>query len=122
MKQYLFNVGPDMVGRLESFKQLKDGWYNGSGFAPNLEKLESVIANLRRFPADLPNPFVFPTVEGGILLEWADDGRTSVETRFEQMSGDFMTDVKGQMVECIFDLRAEKGWTDLFNFLKTVFQ
>lgn len=111
-----------MIGRLEEFKLLKDGWHDGSGYAPEKEKLEAVITNLRLYPVDLPKPFIYPTVEGGILLEWADDGRTTVEVRFEQMSGDFVTDSKGQVVECIFDLRAEKGWTDLFNFLKTVFQ
>ena len=76
-------VGPcEPLGRvLRDLLQLRDGWHDGHGSALDLAAVEWV----RDFAADLPEEWlrnfsVFPTLEGGALVERQVDGnRWSVE-------------------------------------------
>ena len=67
--------------RLEEFKTLQDGWADGVqpasdwgdgyGVAPSAEGLDWLAdAFAARYSDDLPKPYVCPTPEGGVLLEW----------------------------------------------------
>ena len=58
--------------RLESFKELKDGWTPDlSSVAPDhagMDWLADVFE--KNYPDDAPTPYTFPTGDGSIVLEW----------------------------------------------------
>lgn len=57
--------------RIQELSQLSHGWYNGEGLAPDhlaLEKLDRTFAE--RYDRRLPEPLLYPTQEGNVLLEW----------------------------------------------------
>ncbi len=62
----------DVTLRLEEIADLKDGWLDGKGIAPNPEKLHWLAKAFdNSFKADLPLPHLYPTPEGGIQAEWS---------------------------------------------------
>lgn len=61
----------DIAARLDEFRLLRNGWLNGKGLAPSevgLDWLTGQIESL--YPEELPTPFLYPTAEGGIQVEW----------------------------------------------------
>jgi hypothetical protein len=62
----------DVTLRLEEIADLKDGWLDGKGIAPNPEKLRWLAKAFdNSFKADLPLPHLYPTPEGNIQAEWS---------------------------------------------------
>ncbi|WP_275288329.1 hypothetical protein [Halomonas elongata] len=58
--------------QLEELKNLRDFWLDGKGLAPcksGLDWLISCFSNL--YEDDLPQPYVYPTPEGGVQVEWS---------------------------------------------------
>ncbi|CAN0411642.1 unnamed protein product, partial [Phaeothamnion confervicola] len=61
----------DIVFRLKEFKTLKDGWLDGVGVAPRQEGLDWLAQRLlKTYPQSLPIPYIYPTPEAGVQLEW----------------------------------------------------
>lgn len=61
----------DIGTRIEELKQLEHGWLDGMGLAPLHDGLDWLADSFERdFPADLPQPFLYPTPEGGVRAEW----------------------------------------------------
>ena len=64
--------------QIDQLSQLKDGWYRMHGIKGEMID-ERVIQCARRFfeqyalAAQIPAPFIFPTPEGGMRLEWIND-------------------------------------------------
>ena len=62
----------DIRGRLDELRRLEDGWLDGVGIAPGSDELEWLAAGFdRHYPDDLPLPYLYPTVEGGVRAEWS---------------------------------------------------
>ncbi len=62
----------DVRARLEELQNLKDGWLDGQGVAPSRMGLDWFAKTIgANYPADLPRPFIYPTAEGGLQLEWS---------------------------------------------------
>lgn len=62
----------DVPARLEEFRAMTDGWYNGDGTAPQLAGLNWLAADFDRYyPDDIPLPHTYPTPEGAIEMEWS---------------------------------------------------
>jgi len=62
----------DVPARLDELRLLRDGWLEGGGSAPTSAGLDWLSNQATRsYPEDLPLPFVYPTPEGGIRLEWS---------------------------------------------------
>ena len=62
----------DILSRLDEFRTLKDGWYEGVGRAPRSEGLNWLATQFEQhYPADLPLPYLYPTPEGGVRAEWS---------------------------------------------------
>jgi hypothetical protein len=61
--------------QIESLRALEDGWLDGEGFAIDGPGLDWVAAVLNRMVASklLPFPFIYPTEEGGVRVEWSTD-------------------------------------------------
>ena len=71
----------DVPARLEELAELKDGWLDGNGQAPSREGLQWLTQACQfHLPDDLPLPYVYPTPEGGVQMEWAlGDSELSLE-------------------------------------------
>ena len=62
----------DVPARLEELRDIKDGWLDGHGKAPNHQGLAWLSNSFERYyPADLQLPHTYPTPEGGIQAEWS---------------------------------------------------
>lgn len=58
--------------QLEKLASLKDGWLDGIGLAPSLDKLQHLAYMFdANFDANLPLPRIYPTPGGGVQVEWS---------------------------------------------------
>lgn len=80
-----FSPNHELAAALERIGELKDGWYEGKGFAPEPAALDAFSELLLgTFPAQLPLPFACATPEGTVFLEWTAGDRTvSAEANFK---------------------------------------
>lgn len=61
----------DVLARLDELRVLQDGWLDGSGVAPSALGLAWFSQEFEaRYPRDAALPYVYPTAEGGLQLEW----------------------------------------------------
>ena len=71
----------DVTLRLAALAELKPGWLDGKGQAPDPEHTQWLAAAFEEnFDASLPLPYLYPTAEGGIQAEWSiSDWEASLE-------------------------------------------
>ncbi len=107
----------DVPARLADLKSLKDGWLDGKGLAPVIVGLDWFAKTFEaNFPDDLPLPFVYPTAEGGIQLEWSLDGQElSLEVDLNLHSGIWHSlNLQTQQDESkVITLEGEGDWKQL---------
>lgn len=61
----------DVGARLDEFRLLKDGWFEGKGIAPVTEGLDWLADQFEsNYSDELPTPYFYPTGEGGVQAEW----------------------------------------------------
>lgn len=61
----------DVFYRIDELRTLQNGWLDGLGLAPKKDFLDWLSNQFEKnYQKDLPWPYLFPTPEGGILLEW----------------------------------------------------
>ncbi len=61
----------DPLARLDELRLLKAGWLDGYGRVPSQQDfdwIENFFSNA--YPSTLPSPYIYPTEEGGLQLEW----------------------------------------------------
>lgn len=62
----------DVPARLDEFRAMTDGWLEGQGEVPDTIGLDWLAAAFERlFPDETPLPYVYPTPEGGVQMEWS---------------------------------------------------
>ena len=110
--------------RFDELTQLKTGWYDGQGTAPDKNKLEVIAQNLTdSYPDHLPLPTIVPTQNGNLLLEWDAEGDPSVDIDLGDMMASFHAfGPNGEDVEADFVLSAEGDFESFFVFLSTHIQ
>lgn len=107
----------DVGARLEELRQLKKGWLDGKGKAmdpKDLDWLEQKFNAL--YPEGLPTPYIYPTPEGGVSLEWEIEvNDITLEIFFPDRKGQWhcLNLESGEENEEIFDLSIPKGWKAL---------
>jgi hypothetical protein len=71
----------DVLARLDELRVLQDGWLDGIGLAPSADGIAWFAQEFEaRYPRDAVLPYVFPTAEGGLQLEWGlSAGEVSLE-------------------------------------------
>ena len=113
-----------LESRFDELAQLKDGWYEGHGIAPDKNKLELIAQKLTDFyPEHLPLPLIVPTHDGNLLLEWNAEGDPSADIDLGGMKASFHAfGVRGQDVEKDFNLSTEGDFESFFVFLSTLIQ
>ena len=86
-----FGIAPSgILARLDEFRALEDGWYDGYGSAPSSQGLDWLRQHAARNLGDSPTPYIYPTPEGGVQFEW-DIGsfRPSLEIDLETRVGEW---------------------------------
>ncbi|MBI5015495.1 MAG: hypothetical protein HZB55_08380 [Deltaproteobacteria bacterium] len=62
----------DVPARLDEMRQLRNGWLEGKGMAPDHKGLDWLARCFDlHFPEDIPLPHMYPTTEGGVQSEWS---------------------------------------------------
>ena len=67
--------------RLNELRRLENGWLDGKGLAPSAAGLNWLTQNFdANYSDELPQPFAYPTAEGGVQVEWTiGDSELSLE-------------------------------------------
>ncbi len=61
----------DVAARLDELRELKDGWLDGDGLAPDGGGLDWLADSFSKlYSSDAPLPRLYPMPEGGIQAEW----------------------------------------------------
>ena len=65
----------DLITRLRELSLLKQGWLDGVFGSPLKTSFIQWIADLfkKYYPSNIQLPYIYPTAEGGLSLEWDDD-------------------------------------------------
>ena len=85
MSQHRERYTVDFWTRLTELSKLQPGWLDGEGVPPKLEILEIAGRIGTALPHGIGKVYAYPTVEGGALLEWADDDAShSIEIRADK--------------------------------------
>lgn len=112
----------DVPARLEEIGLLKKGWLDGEGVVPTPDGLRWLSTAWQSFyPAELPLPYVYPTPEGKVRLEWSiDSWEGSADLNVDDRRALLIAvDVlSGDEIEREIGLGTGKGWEDLAKFLR----
>lgn len=64
-----------VASRVNELRSLENGWLNGKGLAPTGVGLDWLVQSFEaKYSDELPQPYVYPTAEGGVQLEWSVGG------------------------------------------------
>ncbi|WP_028987567.1 hypothetical protein [Thermicanus aegyptius] len=86
----------------EELSLLKDGWFDGEGKALDKNGVKWFTDLFKSFyPEELPMPYVFPTIDGGIRLEWSiGPHEVSLESNLKTKNGYWhVLNVENEQVE-----------------------
>lgn len=108
-----------LASKFESLMTLNDGWLDGQGLAPDKNQLAGVAEKFLEFyPETLALPFIAPTPEGNLLLEWDILGSPSVDLELSSLSAEFHAfQPDGSDLERDFSLKTKEDWKEFFAFL-----
>jgi hypothetical protein len=117
--------GQKMFDRLEELKNLKAGWLDGDGEELDKDGLDWLAASLEIvYPKTLLEPVIFPTPDGGVLLEWVANGEdVSLEVDLDNHQGYYhrysLTENLTEDQEV--DLDKDEGWEKVIQCLSAHF-
>ena len=114
----------DVTAQLDGLRNLKDGWADGVqyagdwgkgyGKAPSHVGLDWLSARLAdEYPDDLPRPYIYPTPEGAVQLEWPiGSNEAEIEVNLIDHSGEwYRSDVASDDEdEKTLDLNDANSW------------
>ena len=81
----------DVGSRLDELRDLRDGWLDGEGVAPDHAGLDWLSGVFKRYyPDDVQLPHTYPTEDGGISLEWSlGTWEIDIEVNLEKHTGEW---------------------------------
>ena len=109
----------DVPSRLDEFRNMRNGWLEGDGQAPDHAGLDW-LADIfdRHYPSDVVLPHTYPTPEGGVEMEWSLGSREiSLEIDFQTHMGYWhnMDMISSGDEERDLDLDDTREWTWLIS-------
>jgi hypothetical protein len=114
----------DVPARLDELRLLKDGWLDGDGIAPKPEGLDWLAQAFDQyFPDQLPLPFVYPTAEGGVSVEWPiGTNEISLEIDLAKHKGELhrLNTQTNQEEMTEINLKEEPGWRTVAEKIKSI--
>ena len=110
--------------QFDELAQLKAGWYEGQGTAPDANKLRIITQKLTdSYPEYLPLPTIVPMQDGNLLMEWDAEGDPSSDIDLGVMRASFHAfGSSGEDIEEDFVLNTEDEFNSFFAFLSTHIQ
>lgn len=66
--------------RVEKLRKFEDGWLDGQGKKPDAQLLDLIEKEV--VACGMPIPYLFPTVDGGVFLEWSTKDHPSLTVFF----------------------------------------
>ena len=114
----------DVPSRLWELRGLQDGWLDGEGVAPNPDLLDWLASRFDRFyPDELPLPYIYPTVEGGVQAEWSfSSHEVSLNISFAAREGEWhimSKDTNAGDIETL-SLASDNDWIQLVQRVQTL--
>ena len=108
--------------RIEELAELKDGWLDGKGHAPERSLLNWLARSFgTNFDSNLPLPYLYPTAEGGVQAEWSiDNWEVTLDIDLNKQTAEFQAlHLSTQAcTECVLDLSKQSAWQQLNESLK----
>lgn len=115
----------DVVSRLEEISELREGWYNGIGKGFSFKDLSSFESHFdEEFDTSLPLPYIYPTVDGKLQLEWnTPTDIISLEISLQNLKSEYFHHHKqtDTIVENELDLSSSASWAMLNENLLRIF-
>ena len=122
----------DMGRQLAGLRNLKDGWADGTqpadqwgkgyGKAPVGQGLDWLAERLEaRYADDLPRPYIYPTPEGGVSLEWSlgqNEAGLEVDLLSHSAEWHCLNLRIGRSTEEDFDLDDAEDWERLASMIR----
>jgi hypothetical protein len=105
----------DVPARLEGLALLRDGWLDGEGTRPPTAGLAWLAKTWTdQWPEDVPLPYVYPTLVGGVQFEWTLPSTSiSADVDLAKRGGELLmsrTEDGEPLEELTLDLSASEGW------------
>ena len=102
---------------IDKLRSLKHGWVFGIGTISGAGRLRWLeIAFESCYPGDLPLPYIYPTIDGGILLEWyLPNHKISLDIDLESRYGEWrnLNITTNKVVEYNLNLSTNYDWHGL---------
>lgn len=112
----------DVSARMEELAELRDGWLDGKGHAPERSALNWLARSFEvNFDPDLPLPYLYPTAAGGIQAEWSiDNWEVTLDIDLPKQTAEYQALhlTSQNCTECILDLSQPSAWQQLNESLK----
>ena len=104
----------DVPAQLDELRNIKDGWLDGKGIAPNHKDLDWLSGVFEQhYPDNATLPYTCPTPEGGIDMEWSVGKREiSLEIDLVKRDGEWSwydVDTRSSD-ENVLDLKKPSSW------------
>lgn len=105
----------DVVWRISELAELKDGWLDGEGTTLSRKGLKWLSSTWDVMWTELPLPYLYPTVSGGLEAEWVcDSEQASLSLDIDAKVGTWISSLdEFDTPDVIFDLSVEDGWRQL---------
>lgn len=104
----------DVASRLDEFRILKNGWFEGKGQPPKPEGLDWLTERFEICYSDeLPLPFLYPTAEGGVQAEWSLGGweiSMDIDLKTKQAYWHQLNSTTDEDTDQEIDLSTVGGW------------
>lgn len=104
--------------RLPILLALTDGWNGVGSLGPDNKRNGLFFSVLTTYPEDLPPPYLFPTNEGNVMLEWDIGGNPTLEVLRDEQKAIFHRVTRDGSFEALFPLDTVEAIRSLFVFLK----
>ena len=113
----------DVPARLETLGLLRDGWLDGKGLRPSEAGLSWLSRSWTElWPDDVSLPYVYPTPEGGVQLEWSSKAASvsaeiALNTRIAELLA-ARTEDGDILEEARIDLASADAWSQLAEVVR----
>lgn len=98
--------------RLLELASLKRGWGEyGDELPPDSERINRLIDKYDEFGSSLKNPYIYPTADGNLEMEWKSADILSMDLNLQSLSGVLYSGDE----EIIIDLNESEGWECLIS-------
>lgn len=109
----------ELATRFEAILGLKAGWHDGEGESLATEAIQNLADKITAtYPDTIPLPYLYPTQDGTLLLEWELSDSPSLEIDANTNTARYCDLAMEDDAEETFDLSGDDSWKQLFEYLE----